>query len=236
MPRGRKSATTRAASGGQSRLSFNNRVTKTSAQAQRDEEVASAQKLAQIEDTLQQGQPEPEVVDVKVKNEPELGPTQRKVEDHEQSETEHIVEEEPEPSKTSARRRVKSVKGKDERELAAEKITDAQLKKYWQKEEASRLAPRVHQETLPLHEKILRHFDLSSQYGPCIGVPRLTRWRRANTLGLQPPIEVLAVLLREEEGGDATEGPHYGRKGRSQGCGKMAYIDELGGGRVVLVE
>ncbi len=31
---------------------------------------------------------------------------------------------------------------KDERELAAERITDAQLKKYWQAEEASRLAPR----------------------------------------------------------------------------------------------
>jgi hypothetical protein len=94
----------------------------------------------------------------------------------------------------------------------------------------------VHQESIPLHEKILRHFDLSSQYGPCIGIPRLTRWRRANGLGLQPPIEVLAVLLREEEGGDAKEGMQYGRKGRSQGCGKIAYIDELGGGRVVLVE
>ncbi|OCT45239.1 DNA polymerase delta subunit 4 [Cladophialophora carrionii] len=236
MPRGRKSATARASSGGQSRLSFNNRVTKTSAQAQRDEEVASAKKISQIEDSLQQEQPEPEVVDVAVKDEPELGPTQQKIENNEQQETEQIVEEEPEPSKASARRRVKAVKGKDEREIAAEKITDAQLRKYWQKEEDSRLAPRVHQETLPLHEKILRHFDLSSQYGPCIGVPRLTRWRRANTLGLQPPIEVLAVLLREEEGGDAKEEMHYGRKGRSQGCGKMAYIDELGSGRVVLVE
>lgn len=43
-------------------------------------------------------------------------------------------------------------------------------------------------------------------------------------LGLHPPVEVLAVLLREED------------TKKSQGCGKLAYIDELGGGRVVLVE
>ena len=60
----------------------------------------------------------------------------------------------------------------------------------------------VHQHALPIHEKILRHFDLSSQYGPCIGLPRLKRWKRAEGLGLRPPIEVLAVLMREEEAGN----------------------------------
>jgi hypothetical protein len=43
-------------------------------------------------------------------------------------------------------------------------------------------------------------------------------------LGLEPPTEVLAVLLREEN------------SKTSQGCGKIAYIDELGGGKAVLVE
>jgi hypothetical protein len=81
----------------------------------------------------------------------------------------------------------------------------------------------------------LRHFDLSSQYGPCIGIPRLARWRRANTLGLEPPIEVLAVLLREEDGKIGSDGK-VKKNGRSQGCGKIAYIDELAGGRAVLVE
>lgn len=80
----------------------------------------------------------------------------------------------------------------------------------------------VHQQDLSLHEKILRHFDLSSQYGvslpfpptytpaqsrrqpliypqPCIGIARMKRWNRAHNLGLQPPIEVLAVLLKEEK-------------------------------------
>ncbi len=73
-----------------------------------------------------------------------------------------------------------------------------------------------------MNEKILRHFDLSSQYGPCIGIPRLRRWKRAYTLDLNPPIEVLAVLQREEKA--------------KKGKGQMAYIDELAGGRVVLVE
>lgn len=89
----------------------------------------------------------------------------------------------------------------------------------------------MHQESVPLHEKILRHFDLSGQYGSCIGITRLDRWKRANGLGLEPPLEVLAVLLREAEGqGNGKKG------GRAQGCGTLAYIDELAGGRVGLVD
>lgn len=97
----------------------------------------------------------------------------------------------------------------------------------------------VHQKDLPLHEKILRHFDLSGQYGSCIGITRLARWKRANGLGLEPPLEVLAVLIRELEGGDATKTTQQKKKGassRSQGCSMVAYIDELGGGRVGVVD
>ncbi len=136
MPRGRKStAAARSAAGAQSRLSFNNRVTKTSTQAQTDEPTASAKKLSQIDDTLSQD--ESEVAEVGVKDGPET-----KSDEEEDEETSEILEEVPEPSRAGARRKAKTVKGKDEREVAAEKITDAQLKKYWQKEEESRLAPR----------------------------------------------------------------------------------------------
>jgi DNA polymerase delta subunit 4 len=64
------------------------------------------------------------------------------------------------------------------------KLSEAQIKKYWGEEEKSRKAPRgispmsrlgvtftdyqrrtVHQVGLDIDEKILRHFDLSSQYG-----------------------------------------------------------------------
>lgn len=34
---------------------------------------------------------------------------------------------------------------------------------------------------------------------PCIGIARSKRWRRAQNLGLKPPIEVLAVLMQERE-------------------------------------
>ncbi|OAG42932.1 hypothetical protein AYO21_02883 [Fonsecaea monophora] len=276
MPRTRKSAT-RPSQSLQSTLSFNNksaRVTKPSANAQRDEHSASAKKLVEVADR-DRLQTEPEVVEVKNEltlEETEEGSQDIKAEvavpsqsvEPEEAEQEEEVEEEIEVEvKTRSRRKQKAQAAgdKDQRELAAEKVTDSQLKKYWQAEEDSRLAPRVpnplssfyslekhlpspstlpanspampilthtpttvHQSDLSLHEKILRHFDLSSQYGPCIGIPRLQRWRRANTLGLEPPVEVLAVLLREQDGA------------KTQGCGKMAYIDELSGGRVVLVE
>lgn len=48
---------------------------------------------------------------------------------------------------------------------AAKRITDAAIKKYWTAKEKQRLAPRVHQDTLGLHEKVLREFDMSGQYG-----------------------------------------------------------------------
>lgn len=35
---------------------------------------------------------------------------------------------------------------------------------------------------------------------PCTGIARLKRWKRAHRLDLEPPIEVLAVLLKEQEG------------------------------------
>lgn len=78
----------------------------------------------------------------------------------------------------------------------------------------------MHQQGLSLNEKILRHFDLSSQYGPCIGVARMKRWKRANGLGLRPPIEVLTVLLKEEES--------MNKKA------ERAYVDELMSTRLVV--
>ncbi|KAI8231731.1 hypothetical protein K4K57_006249 [Colletotrichum sp. SAR 10_99] len=90
---------------------------------------------------------------------------------------------------------------KSEAVVRAEKISDAQINKYWKSIEAERIAPRVHQKDVTLAEKVLRYFDVSSQYGPCIGLQRMKRWERADRLGLNPPIEVLAVLLKEEKKG-----------------------------------
>lgn len=50
-------------------------------------------------------------------------------------------------------------------EAAARKVKDAQIKKYWKSKEDARLAPRVHQEGLPIGEKILREWDMSGEFG-----------------------------------------------------------------------
>ncbi|KAL2830555.1 DNA polymerase delta, subunit 4-domain-containing protein [Aspergillus cavernicola] len=96
-----------------------------------------------------------------------------------------------------------------EEDKKATKVTKKELQVYWNEEESKSRGPKFHQDDLALEEKILRHFDLSSQYGPCIGITRLKRWRRANALDLDPPVEVLSVLLKQE------------------GTGQRAYIDEL---------
>lgn len=50
-------------------------------------------------------------------------------------------------------------------EEQARKITESQINRYWRQKEQERLAPRVHQEDLTVHEKILREWDMSGQYG-----------------------------------------------------------------------
>lgn len=99
-------------------------------------------------------------------------------------------------------------------EIQARKISANQIHQYWRNKEAERLAPRVHQQDLSTHEKILREWDMSGQYGPCIGISRLKRWKRANLLKLNPPIEVLAVLFKEMDGDDPAKS-------------QRAHVDEL---------
>lgn len=123
----------------------------------------------------------------------------------------------------------------------------------------------VHQEDLTTNEKILRHFDISSQYGvsqssppllpflpplssikkrkfknqnqtklnpslsktqPCIGIARMKRWKRADGLGLNPPVEVLAVLLKEQQ-------QQAARKQTTQSKDTdRAYLDDLLSARI----
>jgi DNA polymerase delta subunit 4 len=47
----------------------------------------------------------------------------------------------------------------------ARRISDAAIKKYWAAKERQRIAPRVHQGELSLHDKVLREFDMSGHYG-----------------------------------------------------------------------
>lgn len=124
-------------------------------------------------------------------------PVETKIEEEEvvvgkNEEEDDDEEEEEQPLETD-------VPEKSEAEIKAETLTDSHIDKYWRGIEKERKAPRVHQEGLSVNDKVLRYFDVSSQYGPCIGIDRTRRWERAERLGLNPPIEVLAVLLKEHK-------------------------------------
>jgi DNA polymerase delta subunit 4 len=56
-------------------------------------------------------------------------------------------------------------------EERASKVTDAQIRRYWREREAERKAPRIHQEDVSVEERILRLFDMSSQFGVCLLFP-----------------------------------------------------------------
>ncbi|VUC28614.1 unnamed protein product, partial [Clonostachys rosea] len=158
---------------GQSTISFANRITKNVVNDSKKTIISPP--VAKIE--------APEKSDV----------TEKPTDDVLVAEPDAEVEEEPEIE----------VPEKSEVELKAEKITKRQIETYWKGIEAKRIAPRVHQKDLSTNEKVLRYFDVSSQYGPCIGIDRRKRWDRAERLGLKPPIEVLAVLVGEnQDGGD----------------------------------
>jgi len=47
-------------------------------------------------------------------------------------------------------------------------------------------------------DDILRVFDMTYEYGPCVGVTRLERWERADKMGLNPPPEIHEILVTKE--------------------------------------
>ncbi|KAL5115661.1 hypothetical protein ACEQ8H_006460 [Pleosporales sp. CAS-2024a] len=111
--------------------------------------------------------------------------------------TELIDEPRPAEAALSGQTKKEVVEQSTPEEEQARRIPDAAMQKYWAAKEKQRMAPRVHQAELSVHEKILREFDMSAQYGPCTGIARLKRWKRAYGIGLDPPLEVLAVVLKE---------------------------------------
>lgn len=207
MPATRRSARSAAAKGAsgnkQSTLSFNNRVTKNSVGKPAGKDLVAA--ASATKDA-------PAVLTPPPTSQP----------------TETVEKEEEAREEARAVVAPLEAEKKSNVEIRAEGVTDAQVKRYWRDAEASRIAKRVHQQDLSVGEKVLRYFDISSQYGvrwlgglllvsrfhvalanqhsfsraqPCIGITRTKRWHRAERLGLNPPIEVLAVLLKEEEQG-----------------------------------
>ncbi|KAG5975274.1 hypothetical protein E4U58_001432 [Claviceps cyperi] len=183
MPTTRRSAAARGRTGstkGQSTISFTNKVTKP-----------VSKNVKTVVAT-----PKTTTVDIPERTKPIEEKTKEDVnkKDADEAECEHEEESEQEaPQPEAAPPKVSEI------EIRAEKLTDAHINKYWKSIERQRKAPRVHQQGIPVNEKVLRYFDVSSQYGPCIGIDRTKRWNRAERLGLNPPVEVLAVLLKEHK-------------------------------------
>ncbi|KAI8944789.1 DNA polymerase delta, subunit 4-domain-containing protein [Xylaria longipes] len=172
MPATRRSSGGGRPSGKQATLSFNHRVTKSVPKSAKN--LVSTPATSPLAKHVIHAEPDvKDEVDVDVE--------------------EKVPVEEP--------KQVEPVREKTEAELRADKVTDRQISRYWRTIESERRTKRPHQEDLSLAEKILRYWDVSSQYGPCVGVSRLRRWQRADKLGLNPPVEVLAVLMREETKG-----------------------------------
>ncbi|KAJ8128792.1 hypothetical protein O1611_g4840 [Lasiodiplodia mahajangana] len=166
----------RPSSGRQATLSFNHRVTKSVPRSAKD--LVSTPAKSPLAKHVIHAEPD--------------------VKDEADTEVEEKIKVEEEPKLVVPERE------KTEAELRADKITEGQISRYWYSIENERKTKRLHQDHLSIAEKILRYWDVSSQYGPCIGISRLKRWQRADRLGLNPPIEVLAVLTKEEDKG--TEG------------------------------
>ncbi|KAJ8473159.1 hypothetical protein ONZ45_g16402 [Pleurotus djamor] len=65
--------------------------------------------------------------------------------------------------------------------------------------------PPIYAEDESKISQILRVFDLTYTYGPCAGVSRIDRWKRAKAMGLNPPKEVYEILTTKS----ASEDPAY---------------------------
>jgi DNA polymerase delta subunit 4 len=163
MPTTRRStrASTGVAAGKQSKLSFQHKVTKRISHPGKEEAKLPARTKAHIPDDQE------EVASKKLKKEDE-----ETVKPEEQEETDVKDEEEEQEEQEEEKSTLKTPF--EEAEARAAKLNDREISKYWKEIEASRRAKELHKkhaEGLSTAEKVLRHFDVSSQYGvssPCL--------------------------------------------------------------------
>ena len=179
MPPKRRSITPRASTTRQqSQLSFHGKQNKVTKPASAQQAKNSKKDSALLEDVIRtdikaEAQPdldEPTTADKAIQQQAEqeaetLDPAPDPIEaDGDQVKRENILGGRAQPSDVGA------VGGKGagwvgDEEEQARKMPESQIKQYWRAKERERLAPRVHQEDLSVHEKVLREWDMSGQYG-----------------------------------------------------------------------
>lgn len=126
----------------QSRLSFNNsaRVTKPGTR-QDDSAKRAASKLSDVSQAPIET--EIETPELEADDEESQPIEAQATPVLESKEIDVAIRDSPlKPKTTNPKAKKKAVSDKDERELSAEQITDAQIRKYWKAEEDGRLAPR----------------------------------------------------------------------------------------------
>jgi len=107
--------------------------------------------------------------------------------------------------KSSFTKQSKAVASKKSHKLAANSVNQDIPSKYDQHK--AEIFARDHISEALVHAQdythldiILRNFDLTPKYGPCIGITRLERWQRAEKMKLNPP-EIVGEILKSKFGG-----------------------------------
>lgn len=109
-------------------------------------------------------------------------------------------------------------------EARARKISEAQIKKFWRERESERLVPRVHQGDLDVHERVLRLWDVSGEFGVSWNTPL---WRTSAHCALFSMVanENIAALHRHRQA-EALEARKCSRpKSANRGSGCAAQGD-----------
>lgn len=74
-----------------------------------------------------------------------------------------------------------------------------------QKKSADDAQPSTSNTDLEVELKVLKHFDVTLEFGPCTGITRMDRWERAEKHGLNPPLVVKEIVLRHLDDAEFTE-------------------------------
>jgi len=174
-PKRRASERTTSASRQQSTLSFNGKVTKPSHRSQQhskslgqekknevllDEALSRAESIQpddDVTDEPKQATITDKTIEPKVDAEEEILTGGSKVED--------VLGGRAQTSDVGAVGGPAGSGWVSDEEARARKMSETQIKKFWREQESLRLVPRVHQEDLDLHERVLRLWDVSGQYG-----------------------------------------------------------------------
>jgi hypothetical protein len=100
-----------------------------------------------------------------------------------------VIQDEPQPLVEEVTTDKKETAGRLSLDLS-----DPRYQEFLENALKHRITKPVHEEEYDVVEKLLRQFDLSSEFGPVSGMTRLERWKRADRLGQKPPHLVKEVL------------------------------------------